>query len=251
MQFRQTPRLVVPDCHACPLRRQRLFHPFTPEELAFMLRFREGEVHVARGEIVLQQGEGSPYLFTALSGQATRSILLPDGRRQVVSFVFPGDFIGLQAGVTGEMRHTVEAASPMVLCRFDRARLWEVFRDHPARAYDLTWLAAMEEHILGETIATLGQRTATERVAWALVKIWRRLTAVGLRQDDTVPLPFRQHDLADALGLSLVHTNRTLMRFRGMELLTWSGGRLSLSDHAALSAIAGLPMEHEERRPLV
>ena len=80
----------------------------------------------------------------------------------------PGDLIGLQSGIMGEARHTVTAVTDTVLCTFPRNGVWELFRNHPPRAYDLTWIAAIEEHFLGETVATLGQRDATQRIAWAL-----------------------------------------------------------------------------------
>jgi CRP-like cAMP-binding protein len=239
------------DCAACPLRRRPLFVPLTPEELAFMRSFKAGEVTLRRGDAILRQGERSPHLYTVLSGMATRSVLLPDGRRQVINFVFPGDFIGLQAGLMGEGRHTVEAAQTVTLCVFPRARLWDLFRDQPGRAYDLTWIAAVEEHFLGETIATLGQRDATERVAWAFVRIWRRLAAVGLATGGAVPLPFRQQDLADALGLSLVHTNKTVARLRRLGLAVWSMGRLALHDLEGLAGLAGLGPSAEETRPIL
>ena len=228
-----------------------LFVPFSPSELAFMRRFKTGEQSFNRNETVLYEGTRSTTLFTVLSGLGTRSVLLEDGRRQVINFVFPGDFIGLQSSLMGEMKHTVTASTPMVLCTFDRHRLWEMFRDHAERAYDLTWIAAVEEHFLGETIATLGQRDATERLAWAFMRIWRRLSAVGLVRDGTVPLPFRQQDLADALGLSWVHTNKTVARLKERGLATWFAGRLSIPDMKAIALTAGVSDERAEIRPIL
>lgn len=239
------------DCAACPLQKRQMFLPFTPEEIDFMRSFKVGEAIFQPGETLLSQGERSERLFTVLEGFATRSIQLEDGRRQVVNFVFPGDFLGLQAGIMGEMRHSVQATTAMRVCVFQRNRLWDLFRDKPDRAYDLTWIAAVEEHFLGETIATLGQRDATERVAWALARIWQRLSALGLGTKDGVQLPFRQHELADALGLSTVHTSRTVSILRSMGLLAWKRGQLNMLDPQRLFALAGLPMEREERRPLI
>jgi CRP-like cAMP-binding protein len=139
----------------------------------------------------------------------------------------------------------------MVLCVFDRGRLWEMFRASPQRAYDLTWIAAVEEHFLGETIATLGQRDAGQRIAWALLRIWQRLRAAGIGANGTVPLPFRQQDLADALGLSLVHTNKTLARFRARQLCDWSEGVLRVLDARALAQVATMELDPPERRPLM
>ena len=242
---------TMTDCAACPLRTRHMFLPFSPGELAFMRSFKTGEEAVSAGAIILAQGEKSSTLHTVLDGFGTRSVLLEDGRRQVINFVFPGDFIGLQAGIMGEMRHTIQASTTMRLCVFPRDRLWDLFRDRPDRAYDLTWIAAVEEHFLGETIATLGQRDATERVAWALARIWQRMAGLGYSVDGVVPLPFRQHELADALGLSPVHTSRTVAVLRGMGLLTWKRSQLAILDPTRLFALAGLPMEREEKRPLL
>jgi CRP/FNR family transcriptional regulator, anaerobic regulatory protein len=238
-------------CDRCPLRRCEYFLPFTPEELAFMLRFKAGELTVDSGTTVLMEGSNSPQVFTVLSGMGTRYKTLEDGKRQVINFLFPGDFIGLQAGIMGEMKHSVAASTPMVLCAFNRSDIWEMFKEHPARAYDLTWIAAVEEHFLGETLAALGQLTAGQRIAWALLRIHHRLRAVGLEKSGMVPLAFRQHDLADALGLSLVHTNKTLMQLRLSGLARWSDGQLEIQDRARLAVYAGSEPEPLEKRPLM
>ena len=239
------------DCANCPLRVMPLFIPFTPEELAFMRQFKLRDEVFRRGEVILHEGTRSSMLYTVLAGMGTRSVLLEDGRRQVINFIFPGDFIGLQSSLMGEMKHTVTATSDVTLCVFDRSRLWDMFRNHATRAYDLTWIAAVEEHFLGETIATLGQRDATERLAWAYLRIWRRLSAVGLLKDGSVPLPFRQQDIADALGLSLVHTNKTVARIRSLGLASWQGGRLTVASTAGLAAAAGVADAYEEKRPIL
>lgn len=225
-------------CTDCPLRCQPMFQPMSAEEIAFMQVFKSAEVEVPAGQVLLWEGQPSPWLFSVLRGQGLRSKMLPDGDRQVVNFVFPGDFIGLQSGVMGEMKHSVEATTDMTLCRFARVDLWRVFRDQPARAFDLTYLAATEEHFLGEALLTLGQRDATSRLAWALLRLWRRAVATGMQGPRGVPLPWRQRDLADALGLSLVHTNKTLARLRILGAAHWSGGYLAVPDPALLADLA-------------
>jgi CRP/FNR family transcriptional regulator, anaerobic regulatory protein len=66
-----------------------------------------------------------------------------------------------------------------------------------------------------------------------------------------VPLPFRQQDIADALGLSLVHTNKTLKALRAMKLVQWSDGKLKLDDLPALADLAMIELEKPMRRPLM
>ena len=238
-------------CKACPLRPKRIFTEFSAETAAFMQKFKVGEMTVDAGTPLLSEGSSTPQLYTALSGLGLRYKTLETGDRQVISFVMPGDFIGMQAGVMGEMQHSVEATTDMTLCVFDRASLWDLFKNEPRRAFDLTWVAAIEEHFLGETLAALGQRTGTERVAWALLRLHKHLTALDLNSGPTVPLPYRQQDLADALGLSLVHTNKTLGGLRAKGLADWRDGRLTIKSVSALAAIADVDPEAEPIRPLI
>jgi CRP-like cAMP-binding protein len=228
-----------------------MFTPFTAEELQFMLRFKSGELHADPGANLLEEGTSSPQLFTVLSGMGIRTKLLEDGSRQVVNFVFPGDFLGLQSAVMGESKHSVIASTPMRLCVFNRSDLWGMFSNHPARAYDLTWISAVEEHFLGETIATIGQRSATQRIAWAFLRIFERLRAVGMGDDISVPLPFRQQDLADALGLSIVHTNKTVGRLRKSQVANWTGRRLTVPDVAKLAELGLTETGGTSTRPLI
>lgn len=236
-------------CQTCPLRKHDLFTPFSPEDLKFMMQFRDGEVTLSPGAALYHEGDETDYFFTAREGQGARFKYLPNGERQLVNFIFPGDMVGFQAMLADGAATSAIAASPMVLCRFHKRKLSDLFRNNPPRAYALTWIAAVEEHFLNEMIATLGQRTAQQRMAWALLKIHRRLAAVGLAPNGRAQFPFTQRDLADALGLSLVHTNKTLARLRS--LVTWENGVLQILDAKALSALALADSLTPPERPLL
>lgn len=233
------------------MRRKSLFTALGDEDLRQTQRFKVGELTVEAGTPILTERSHSAQLFTILSGVGLRFRTLPDGRRQVLTFLFPGDLIGLQAAVMDAMTHSVVARSRMRLCVFDRAALWDFFRTSPNRAYDLIWIAATEEHFLGEALVTVGQRSAEEAVAWALVRIWLRGGALEMVDGTAMPMPFKQQDLADALGLSLVHTNKTLAKFRDRQLAVWRDGRLTVSDVDALSRIAMIDVGAVPPRPLL
>jgi len=237
-------------CEHCQLRASALFMPFTPAELRFMMHFREGTVELERGGILFHEGDSLESFYTVHAGQGARYKTLENGDRQLVNFVFPGDMVGLAGTVTGATTATMQAASDMRLCRFRKARLPDLFTDQPDRAYAMAWIAAVEEHFLGETIATLGRRNAIQRMSWALLKVYQRLVAVGLRDEaGAVPFPYRQSDLADALGLSLVHTNKTLARLRPVVRL--AEGRLSVNDQDALAEMAMISGDDLTPRPLL
>lgn len=239
------------DCNNCPLRKLDAFQEMSAAELTFMNRFKTGELEAQPGTEIMAQGQSSTHLFTCLRGMGLRYKTVSNGRRQVIGFVLPGDFIGLQAGVMSEMCHSVEASTPMRLCTFNRSELWNLFKSHPSRAYDLTRIAATEEVFLGEALAAVGQLDARAKVAWALHRFYTRLVAVNLGARKTVPLPYRQQDLADAMGLSLVHTNKTLARLREDQIVTLSDNQLTVHDLDRLRELAHIDDPETVTRPLI
>lgn len=221
------------------------------EDVDGMQRFKVGELVVDAGTPILLQGSNSPQLFTVLHGTGLRHRHLENGARQVTNFVFPGDFLGLQAGLMGEMGHSVEATTKMTLCVFDRTELWSFMKADPERGFELAWLAAVEEHFMGEALTTVGQRTALQAVAWALVRIYLRVEACGNGGDGVMRFPFKQRDLADALGLSLVHTNKTIGILKSKQLIGWTDQEIQIHDLAALAEIGLTTTNAPKTRPIM
>lgn len=239
-------------CEACPFRSLHgVFRDFTSDELQFVTGFKAGELSVEAGNTFLAEGTSSPDLFTVLSGWSFRYKTLPDGRRQILNYVFPGDFVGLQSAVLDQMKHSVEALTDVVLCMFPRERLWELHRDHPTLAFDLTWLCAREERMIDEQLLSVGRRTAMERTAYLLLHLFTRAKHLGLAEGGAVPFPLTQKHIADTLGMSLVHTNKTLQRLRRSKALHWDRTHLHVLDPSALAAIAQYDAPDNETRPFI
>ncbi|WP_041946019.1 Crp/Fnr family transcriptional regulator [Variovorax paradoxus] len=213
------------------------FLPVSPEELKTIESFRAGSRRVAAGASIIDEHRPSSELFTLYAGWAFRYKTLSDGRRQILSFLLPGDFIGLQDEFADGHTHGVEAASDTTLCVFPRGRLWELFHAQPKLGYDITWLAAREEKLVDDNLVTTGRRNAAERVAMLLMHLYRRAQRVGMVRDGWVEFPFNQQHLADALGLSLVHTNKTLRRLQNLGLYKLDGGWLRILEPRALETL--------------
>lgn len=237
-------------CEQCPLRPLPIFRDFTATELKFVSSFKTGEMTAEAGAVILSEGAHSAHLFTLLSGWAFRFKMLDDGRRQILNYLLPGDLVGLQGSVIGEMEHSVEALSPLVLCVFQRDRLDELFRNHPGLGFDVTWLAAREERMLDDHLLSLGRRTAIERAAYLLAFLHERAVSVGLGQG-TVHIPLTQQHVADTLGLSIVHTNKTLRKLTNRGLIRWLGRSCQVLDAAELARVAGWDGPGERVRPLI
>ncbi|WP_412556631.1 Crp/Fnr family transcriptional regulator [Xylophilus sp. GOD-11R] len=240
-----------PDCHRCELRQTGTFLPFSSEKLDYIQSFRKSTMEVAGGRQIIAEHKSSGHLFTLYRGWAFRYKTLSDGRRQILNFLVPGDFIGLQEEFADGATHGVEALTNVSLCVFPRDGLWQLYRDDPQLAYDITWLAAREESLLDEGLLTVGRRTALERVAMLLVHLYRRAERVGLAREGSIAFPFNQQHIADALGLSLVHTNKTLRRLGRLGLHTLEEGRLVMNDPRGLQDIADYYQRPLRTPPLI
>ncbi|MBB4650460.1 CRP-like cAMP-binding protein [Aminobacter niigataensis] len=238
-------------CESCPLRQMPVFREFERSELAFVSSFKRGELAADKGATLLSEGSNSAHLYTVLSGWGFRYKLLEDGRRQILNYVLPGDMIGLQGSLMGEMQHSVEALSPMLLCMFERDRLMELYRDYPGLAYDITWIAAREERMLDENLLSIGRRSALERAAYLLAFIASRARKVGMNGTRKVEIPITQQHVADTLGLSLVHTNKTIRKLIDRKLVQWRDGGCTVLDIDGLMALADWHGLDESVRPLL
>ena len=230
---------IATPCSKCPLRKIDIFRKFSEVELAFVSSFKSGELTLEAGNTIFSEGTNSPHLYTVLSGWAFKYKTLEDGRRQVLNFALPGDFLGLQASIFDTIGHSIEALTDVVLCVFPREKLWTLYEKHAGLAFDVTWLGAREESILGDYLVTVGQRRAGERIAFVLLHLFQRARQLGLVRDNTLTLPLTQELLADTIGFSLVHTNKTLKNLRKTGAFKWAGSTFELVDEKKLADMVG------------
>ena len=238
-------------CLACPLRELDLFKDRNKSEVGFIQQFKTGEQFAPAGTTLVEENAHTDRLFTVLSGWVFRYRTLEGTRRQIINYGVPGDFLGLQATLDDEMSHGIETLTDVTVCYFDRAKLWTLYADHPRLAYDMTWLAAQQERSFEEQLLTLGQRTAFERVAYLLWHLFDRARAVGLVVDNSVMLPVRQQHLANTLGLSLVHTNKTLQKIRENGAIEIKDRHLHVFDEARLIDMGRVDRTFVKARPLI
>src|SRR5579863_2551188 len=238
-------------CYQCALRECGLFKPVTPEELAAINDLKMQHLKLSAGAEIIRAGDDCPNLFTLYSGWAFRFKTLPDGRRQILNILLPGDLLGLQAAMFEAAQHGIEALTDVQLCVLPRRGVWALFGKVPGLAFDVAWLGSREESIVDENLASVGRRTAVERVAALIVALYKRTKRLGLVTDDSFDFPLTQQHLADALGLSLVHTNKTLAKLRRMGLFTSKNGSLTLTNPHALTRVGQFFDEEIPQRPLI
>ena len=169
---------------------------------------------------------------------------MPDGRRQILTVLIPGDFCDLHGFLLKAVDHSVATFGPTRIATIDRETVMDLVLNHPRIGAALWWSAMQEQAMLREHIVALGRRSARGRLAYFLCELVWRQRAVGMDEDHTIRLPFTQTDLADTLGLTSVHTNRVLQGFRRDGLITLERQRLILRDIERLQAISGLTPDY-------
>jgi CRP-like cAMP-binding protein len=238
-------------CFDCALRACGLFKPVTPNELGAINDIKRDHIAVPAGTEIIRSGDESPEIYTLYSGWAFRFKTLADGRRQILNFLLPGDLVGLQAAMFDAAQHGIEALTNVQLCLLPRRKIWALFNEMPSLAFDIAWLGSREESYVDENLTSAGRRTAAERTAALIIMLYKRARALGLSSGGTFAFPLTQQHIADALGMSLVHTNKTLARLRRMGMFTRSNGSLTLINPGVLEKVAQYFDEELPLRPLI
>lgn len=237
MTGRLTPRLAMRPLDAV-IRRMRAVCALSDAELELLRTLGERRERRPAGDELAPEGGLASRARFILSGWGCRQRVLPDGRRQIFSFLVPGDAVWLTRRLGPELSTTttltaVETidAEP-VLDAIDAGQA-------PGLARAIQTLERMEQGYLLDHIVRLGRQTAYERVAHLLLELQGRLEVGGLGDSQRFPLPLTQEVLADALGLSIVHVNRTLQQLRRERLIELRSGVAILLQPEALADIAG------------
>jgi len=209
---------------------------------------------------LIRVGERPVECTILVEGWACRYKLLPDGKRQITGFVIPGDPCELDGLLMGRMDHSVGTLTPASVAVIPRDHVLALMDRHPtlARAF---WQATVAEGAIArEWVVNVGRRSALQRIAHLLCELGSRLQAAGLADASGFALPLTQAEIADAMGLSTVHVNRTVQEMRDEGLIVWAGQQVEVPDWDRLRTVGtfspdylflGRDNRNAHERPLV
>ncbi|MGA2290342.1 helix-turn-helix domain-containing protein [Bradyrhizobium sp.] len=221
-------------CAACSIRPLSICAALARSELRGLEHLGR-HIHFASCETVFAQEEITTSFYNLLEGVMRLYKLLPDGRRQIVGFALPGDFLGM----TASSRHSfsADAIGPVVVCRFPRAPFARFSEDKPKLLRRINEMAVRELSQAQDHMVLLGRRSAEEKVAIFLVG-WRDRLAVLGGPAKTVPLPMSRQDIADYLGLTIETVSRTFTKLERGGVIEILPGSICLLDPARAEALA-------------
>ncbi len=188
--------------------------------------------------VLLDESGGTDCLFIVTEGWACRVTTTRDGLRQFPALLVPGDVANLDSLMFDRLDYAVQTLSRATILPLPLDRVRRLAAQHPGIAQTFAWLAMLENATLGEWAASLGQRSASERLAHLLCELSVRL---GLEdgREPAFAFPLTHTQLGDALGLTSVHVNRTMHRLSADGLVTVSDRTITLPDFSRLREIAG------------
>jgi CRP-like cAMP-binding protein len=183
---------------------------------------------------IVRDGDRPSQCCLILDGFAFRYKALEGGRRQIFSFHIPGDMPDVLSLHLAVMDHALATLTPakVAFIRHDTVRAF--LHEHP-RIGDAFWRDTLiDAAVFREWMVGIGRRDAPTRIAHLLCEMFLRLKVVGLAEGDACDLPITQAEIADALGLSTVHVNRSLQTLRAKDLFELRGGKLTVKDWEGL-----------------
>ncbi len=181
------------------------------------------------------ESEPADYVFTVTQGMIRLYKLVPDGRRQIVGFALPGDFLGL--AMANQYGFSAEAIAPTRVCRFPRAAFSAFLDQKPHLLRRLHEFATHELSLAQEQMVILGRRNAEGKVAAFLIGLRNRLATLS-GQSVTIALPMSRQDIADFLGLTIETVSRTLSSLAKDKLILIVPDGVRLLDPKAVEVLA-------------
>jgi CRP-like cAMP-binding protein len=193
--------------------------------------------HRSRTDLV-SEGVRPDRCWLILDGWACRYRVLHDGRRSVIAFLMPGDMCGFWLDGDGTMDHGVGTLCELTSASVSAGRLLDALARSPDVAATLRGRALDARLLLADWLVNIGRADSHHRLARLIGELWGRAGAAALIRNGALDLPITQELLADALGLTTVHVNRTVRTLRELGLIEWRAGRLRVPDPGRLRAEA-------------
>lgn len=235
---RHEPAILPPDhpCYPCEVRRVSLFYALRCGDLSELRKL--GTVRELKAdEPLFHQGDEADLVYTVAAGSLRLYRLLFDGRRQIMGFALPGEFLGVSIDETHDV--TAEALEPSRIWCFPRARFEDFVAGNPVLKDSLLDVAREELAAAQQQFIVLGRKTAMERVASFILYLHSRFERITGHPMHHVALPMSRADIADYLGLTKETVSRVFGQMRNsrvmrLETLTC----IQILDGHALKALA-------------
>ncbi|WP_420606991.1 Crp/Fnr family transcriptional regulator [Novosphingopyxis sp.] len=227
---------------------QRLLHylDITDAEKSAIAKLEQDPTDLVAGRKLWEEGAKSDDICIVQKGWLLSETVLEGGERQILRFYFPGELIGTASIAFDHACSTVRAVQDARLCIFPRARLGELFVEHPRLGTLFYSLGMLEVIDLNDRLRALGRTDGKARLAHLFLSIAERMRVLHGRAEKVLQVPLTQSDLADAVGLTAIHVNRLLKEMTSDGLIRRTRREIELRDEDELRLLSQYRDRHFE-----
>ena len=210
----------------------------SPAERVTLDRLEERERHLRRGAVLIREKDRANEMFILRSGMMMSYVLLDNGSRQILRFIFPGDMLAITGLVYRDAPETIAALTDCTVCPFEKSALTRLVVDHPRLAALMVVYNQIERMTLTDRLAALGRTPAKARVAAIVLEMRNRRRLSDRSINDSFHLGLTQEEIGDATGLTSVHVNRMFRQLEIDHLIARENGRVTIRDERTLARTA-------------
>ena len=188
--------------------------------------------------VIVHAGRLLSFSVLLLEGLLCRFKHLSDGQRQITELHVPGDFADLHSFTLKRLDHNIMTITPCRVAIVPHEKLEDITERFPHLTRLYWFTTNMDAAIHREWEVSLGRRTAVSRIAALFCEMKLRLEVVGLTEGPSYEFDITQTDLAECVGLTPIHVNRTLKELRERRLVQFRSGRVTINDWDGLATVA-------------
>lgn len=243
-------------CAECHVRELALFRGVPEDKLEWTQSYRHGQFLIEPKKHLFHEGGEADYVYTLYAGWVVMYKTLANGKRQILRFALPGDFLGFQPDMQGVMSYSCLSMTELKLCAFPRTRINALVGERVDIATSMIKMQAEYMSQCQQNLIGVGRKSALERIAFLLCDLWFRMKALrsvydGFRPDGGMEFPIAQEDIGDAVGLTTVHVNRTIKELKQAGLINCASKTLHLLDEKALAELGQYDPHMADYSPLI
>ncbi len=190
-----------------------------------------------RHDLILED-DSPENVHVILEGFACRYKRLPDGSRQIMAYLVPGDSCDLHVAILKKIDHTIGTLTACKVAFLPRPVIEDLTTQYPTITRALWWATLVDQGTVREWLVNMGRRPADKRLAHLLCELLMRLQVVGLATDNSFVLPLTQRQVADTLAMTGVHLSRIVRQLRSRGLITLKGHTITIPDVERLKVFA-------------
>lgn len=226
-------------CQSCSARRHAWFKKCSKTKLLNLQQYRSTQGVIKAGDYLFMEGEIPQHAYTVQEGWMICFKTLTNGRRQVLTVAFSGDYLGYQTDMKQPMRYSVQAVTDCRFCSFSAPNVKQLLIQEPYLIQTLLEIQGRQVAECQNHLSYVGQAPAKLRTAYFLANVIEKLAERGVDINQRIGFPLTHEDVADAVGVSSVHMSRVSSELRRTGIIDCRHNHIQVLDFKALRRLAG------------